>query len=284
MANKILVFLSLLFGTILSVKGQGSTPKIVLNHFLVVVDSITYQEILKSKILKSDFAYSHEKKLTGYSGIYILGQDNYIEVFNPNSVENEYHESGNSWICYSSMKANYLNELNSTHENKFEFSSDNEFDDLSLYFQDSTNLITTWEMKKSHYENWSKKTFNDSVSFLSVDYNSPEESDSSKNYLFNNILGIKVLVNSADSTTIIDYMKLIGYSKIVKKGNSICFSNSVDFIDVDFQIGVKIPTVTTVFMELKNECKTERIEIGKSVLYIERNQATWEFNLESKEK
>lgn len=284
MANKILVFLSLLFGTILSVKGQGSAPKIVLNHFLVIVDSITYQEILKSKILNSDFAYSHEKKLNGYSGIYILGQDNYIEVFSPNSIENEYHEPGNSWICYSSMKANYLKELNSTRENKFEFSSDNEFDYLSIYFQDSTNLITTWEMKKSHYENWSKKTFNDSVSFLSVDYNSPEESDSSKNYLFNNILGIKVLVNSADSTTIIDYMKLIGYSKIVKKGNSICFSNSVDFIEMDFQIGVTIPTVTTVFMELKNERKAERIEIGKSVLYIERNQATWEFNLESKEK
>lgn len=279
MTNKILVFLSLLFGIILSVKGQCSEPKIVLNHFLVIVDSITYQEILESTILNSDFAYSHEKKLKGYSGIYILGQDNYIEVFNPKSIENEYHEPRNSWVCYSSMKANYLKELNSTSGNKFEFSSDNEFDDLSIYFQDSTNLIATWEMKKSHYENWSKKTFNDSVSFLSVDYNSPEESDSSKNYLFNNILGIKVLVDNADSTTIIDYMKLIGYSKISERGNSICFSNSGDFIEVDFQTGVKIPTVTTVFMELKNERKRERIEIGKSVLYIDGNRATWEFNL-----
>lgn len=284
MVNKILVFLSLLFATILSVRGQSSAPKIVLNHFLVFVDSITYQEILESKILNSNFAYCHEKKLKGYSGIYILGQDNYIEIFNPNSIENEYNDPGTSWVCYSSMKANYLKELNSTRENKFEFSSDNEFDDLSLYFQDSTNLITTWEMKKSHYENWSKKTFNDSVSFLSVDYNSPEESDSSKNYLFNNILGIKVLVNKADSINIIGYMKLIGYSKILERGNGICFSNSVDFIEVDFQIEVEIPTITTIFMELKNESKTERIEIGKSVLYIEGNQATWEFNLESKEK
>jgi len=284
MANKTLVFLSLLFVNILCVKGQDNTPKIVLNHFLVIVDSTTYQEILESKILNSDFAYSHEKKLKGYSGIYILGQDNYIEVFNPNSIESEYNDPGTSWICYSSMKANYLKELNSTRENKFEFSSDNEFDDLSLYFQDSTKLITTWEMKKSHYENWSKKTFNDSVSFLSVDYNSPEESDSSKNYAFTNILGIKVLVDNVDSTNIIDYMKLIGYSKISEKGNSICFSNSVDFIEVDFQARVKIPTVTTIFMELKNESKTEQIEIGKSVLYIDRNQATWKFDLESNEK
>ncbi len=282
MANKILVFLSLLFATILSVRGQCSTPKIVLNHFLVIVDSITYQEILESKILNSHFAYSHEKKLKGYSGIYILGQDNYIEIFNPNSIENEYNVPGTAWICYSSMKANYLKELNATRENKFEFSSDNEYDYLSLYFQDSTNLITTWEMKKSHYENWSKKIYNDTVSFLSVDYNSPEESDSSKNYLFNNVLGIKVLVNKADSVFFVDFMNHIGYVQTLGMGNKLCFSNSVDFIEVAFQAEVEIPTITTVYMELKNESKSERIEIGKSIIYIEGNKATWEFNLGSK--
>lgn len=284
MANKILVFLSLLFATSLSLTAQDSTPKIVLNHFLVIVDSVTYQEILESKVLNSDFAYSHEKKLKGYSGIYILGQDNYIEIFNPNSIENEHTDPGTSWICYTSMKANYLKKLNSIAENTFDFSSDDESYDLSLYFHDSTNLISTWEMKKSHYENWSKKTYNDTVSFLSVDYNSPAESDSSKNYLFNNVLGIKVLVNKADSINIIDYMNLIGYSKIEEEGNRICFSNSVDFIEVDFQKDVEIPTVTTIFMELKNERKTERIEIGTSVLYIERNKATWELNVEGEEK
>lgn len=40
MAHKILVFLSLLFGSISSV----NAPIIVLNHFLVIVDSLTYQE------------------------------------------------------------------------------------------------------------------------------------------------------------------------------------------------------------------------------------------------
>lgn len=80
--------------------------QIVLNHFLLTVDSTTYQEILNSKILNSSFAYAQEKKLSGYSGIYIFGRDNYIEIFNPNSIENEQIELGTSWICYSSMKAN----------------------------------------------------------------------------------------------------------------------------------------------------------------------------------
>ena len=51
--NKLLIFLSFFLGITLSVDGQINIPKIVLNHFLVVVDSTTYQEILKSKILNS---------------------------------------------------------------------------------------------------------------------------------------------------------------------------------------------------------------------------------------
>lgn len=280
MANKILVLLILFFATRLNVSGQASTAPIVLNHFLVVVDSMTYQEILKSEIITSQFAYSHEKKLAGYYGIYIIGQDNYIEIFNPHSIENEYHNPEESWICYTSMNANYLTELNTIKDNDFDFSSDDDADYLSMYFQDSSNLISTWEMKKSHYENWAKKSYHDSVSFLSVDYNSPAESDSSRNYLFNNILGIDVLVNIADSMIFTDYMKLMGYNQTEGIGNKMRFSNSVDFIEVVFLSDVKIPTITTVHMVLKNESKSKRIEIGKSILNIEGNKATWEFKLE----
>ena len=81
--TKLFIILSLFLGTTLSIIGQNSSPKIVLNHFLVIVDSTTYKEILKSKILNSNFAFSHEKKLNGYSGIYIIGQDNYIGLKQP---------------------------------------------------------------------------------------------------------------------------------------------------------------------------------------------------------
>jgi len=251
--------------------------QIVLNHFLLTVDSTTYQEILNSKILNSSFAYAQEKKLSGYSGIYIFGRDNYIEIFNPNSIENEQIELGTSWICYSSMKANQLKEINATNTHNFEFSNDDYFDELSLYFQDSTNLLTTWEMKKMHYENWAKKTYNDTVSFLSVDYNSPADADSTKNYSFNNVLGLKVLVNSADSVAVLAYMEFIGYSKTTSTG-VIRFSNSTDFIEFEFRPDIKSPTVTTIYLELKNSYETEQIAIGKSELYVEGKQAIWVFN------
>lgn len=273
--TKLLIILSLFLGTTSSIKGQNNIPKIVLNHFLVIVDSTTYEEILKSKILNSNFAFSHEKKLKGYSGIYIIGQDNYIEIFNPKSIQNEVHKPGESWICHTSMKVNQLENLN-TSKKMFNYSTNEEFDELSLYFKDSTNLFTTWEMNKNHYENWSKKTFSDSVNFLAVDYNSPAESDSSRNYLFNNVAGVSISINKSDSLEIIEYMTLIGYSKTITKENKLRFSNSTDFIEIVFHKEKEIPRITTIYLKLNSENKSERIQIGNSELIIKGKQAIWE--------
>ncbi len=273
--TKLLIILSLFLGTTSSIKGQNNIPKIVLNHFLVIVDSTTYEEILKSKILNSNFAFSHEKKLKGYSGIYIIGQDNYIEIFNPKSIQNEVHKPGESWICHTSMKVNQLENLN-TSKKMFNYSTNEEFDELSLYFKDSTNLFTTWEMNKNHYENWSKKTFSDSVNFLAVDYNSPTESDSSRNYLFNNVAGVRISINKSDSLEIIDYMTLIGYSKTITKENKLRFSNSTDFIEIVFHKEKEIPRITTIYLKLNSKNKSERIQIGNSELIIKGKQAICE--------
>ena len=273
--TKLLIILSLFLGTTLSIKGQNNIPKIVLNHFLAIVDSTTYEEILKSKILNSNFAFSHEKKLKGYSGIYIMGQDNYIEIFNPKSIQNEVHKPGESWICHTSMKVNHLENLNASKKT-FNYSTNEEFDELSLYFKDSTNLFTTWEMNKNHYENWSKKTFSDSVNFLAVDYNSPAESDSSRNYLFNNVAGVRISINKSDSLEIIDYMTLIGYSKTITKENKLRFTNSTDFIEIVFHKEKEIPRITTIYLKLNSENKSERIQIGNSELIIKGKQAIWE--------
>jgi len=274
--NKLLIFLSFFLGITLSVDGQINIPKIVLNHFLVVVDSTTYQEILKSKILNSNFAYSHEKKLRDWSGIYIIGQDNYIEIFNPKSMQNEVLKPGESWICHTSLKVNYLESLNVSTKKMFNYSSDEDYDDLSLYFQDSTKLFTTWEMNKNHYENWSKKTFSDSVTFLPVDYNSPAESDSSRNYLFNNVTGLRISINNLDSLDVIEYLTLIGYSKTFTNENTLRFSNSTDFLEIEFHKEELIPRITTIYLKLNNENKSERIQIGNSELVIEGNKAIWE--------
>jgi hypothetical protein len=272
---KALPFLILLLGITSSANGQLSNVNIVLNHFLVIVDSITYQEILNSKILNSNFAYAHEKQLSGYSGIYVFGQNNYIEIFNPRSIQNELHSPGESWVCHTSLKVNHLESIDISNKSRIVYSTDEEFDDLSLYFQDSTNLFTTWEMNKNHYENWSKKIFHDSVTFLPVDYNSPADSDSSKNYLFKDVAGIKITLNHSDSSDVIDYLTLLGYSRSLSNTNTIRFSNSIDFIELDFQKEVKMASISTIYLNLKNESLTEQLQIGQTTLFIDGKQAVW---------
>lgn len=268
--------LSFILGSILTTIGQNNIPQIVLNHFLVIVDSITYEDILKSKIFNSNFAYSREKKLNGYKGIYLIGEDNYIEIFNPNSIQNEIHKPGESWICHTSMKVNILENLYATKK-MFNYSTSEDFDELSLFLQDSINLFTTWEMNKNHYEKWSKKTFSDSVNFLSVDYNSPAESDSSRNYLFSNVAGVRISIDKSDSLDVIQYMTLIGYSKTITEKNKIRFSNSKDFVEIVFRNENEIPRITGIFMTLNNNSnKFERLQIGISELLISGNFAVWE--------
>jgi len=274
------IFLTICWGA----RAQKQDCSVLLNHFLIVVDSTTYQTILDSEILNSDFAYSHEKQLRGYSGIYIIGQDNYIEIFHPKSVDDEKIPIGFSWICQSSLVANCMGKYDLSDDKLIKYSSDENFDYLavstqdSVYIQASSGLMTTREMNKDLYESWTKKTFNDSLNFQTTDYNSPAESDSSKNYLFKNITGIQIKLNLIDSLKITQYLKLIGYSVESNVQNKIKFSNSIDFIELDFSDNVEFASISMIYFELNQPTKSKHISIGNSEIIIEGNTGEWEIN------
>ena len=48
------------------------------------------------------------------------------------------------------------------------------------------------------------------------------------------------------------------------------------FIEIDFHKEELIPRITTIYLKLNNENKSERIQIGNSELVIEGNKAIWE--------
>ena len=239
------IFLTVYSGT----HAQAQDCNVVLNHFLIVVDSTTYKAILNSEILNSNFAYSHEKKLKSYSGIYIVGQDNYIEIFHPKSYLAENLPIGFTWICQASLIANCTEKYDLPNNDFITYASHDFFDELSVhlndvvYKKDSSALMTTWEINKKQYESWIKKPFNDSLHFQTTDYNSAAESDSSKNYLFKNITGLRLNLNQTDSTHVTNYLTLIGYTVQSSDKNKITFSNSIDFIELDFSKHVKFASI-----------------------------------------
>lgn len=268
----LLIFLTFWSG----VKAQKQNCSVLLNHVLIGVDSTTYQAVLSSEILNSDFAYAYERN-KNWEGIYIIGQDNYIEVFHPNSVPNDHVPVGFSWICHASLAANCIENYSLPDSKQITYSSDNDFDYLSAYTKDSSNLMETMEMNKLHYESWTKKIFNDSLNFLTTDYNSVAESDSSKNYLFHNITGIQIELNSKDSLAITQYLNLIGYAVESNIPGHLKFSNSVDFIELHFSEDIELATISTIYFQLNQSMELKHFSIGSSEMILEGNEGKWRF-------
>ena len=279
------VLIILIFLSTYSLGGAyAQNCSVVLNHFYITVDTNTYNAILKSEILNSDLAYSYEKIRSWGGGIYVIGNDNYIEIFHPNSLSNEYLPIGFTWICNTSLVANCIEQYKLPNSDLVKYSSDENFDELSAFTQDSIyqvnshGLFTTQEMNKGLYESWKKKTFNDSLNFQTTDYNNEAESDSSKNYLFKNVTGIEVLLNTRDSINVTNYLNLIGYTVESKEQKRIKFTNSIDFIEVHFSNNVELATISVIHFELKQPTESRHITIGNSEILLEGHTGKWKIN------
>lgn len=249
---------------------------ICFNHFLLVLDSMTYADAVKSEFL-NQFAFSYEKQLPGYEGLYLIGSTNYLEFFHPKSIDGEELEIGEIWICLASLKANYLKTLNKRKLNYIEYESDDQFNYLSLMIKDSINPISTWEMRKNQYESWTKKEYHDSIAFLPVDYNSPQESDLSSNYLMNDVVGIGLSLNPTDSSRVISYLKEIGFKSSSKTKGIMRFSNQDQFIELDFRNKKASPKIKRYYIRLNKTVKQMTETIGNSRIECDGKQVIWYF-------
>ena len=249
---------------------------ICFNHSLLVLDSMTYAEAVKSEYL-NQFAFSYEKQLPGYTGLYLIGSTNYLEFFHPKSMDVEELEIGEIWICLASLKANYLNKLNAKNLRFIKYESDDQFNYLSLMVKDSINPITTWEMRKKQYESWTKKEYQDSITFLPVDYNSPQESDSSSNYLMKDLVGIGLSLHPDDSSKVISYLKEIGFNSMSKTKDIIRFSNQDQFIELFLTKNNCSPKIKRYYIRLNKTVKPMTEIIGKSRIECDGEQAIWYF-------
>lgn len=253
-----------------------NSDQICFNHSLLVLDSTTYEAVVNSEFI-SHFAFSYEKQLTGYQGFYLIGKTNYIELFHPKSVEDEENEPGTIWICLASLKANYLKQLNKQKLDFIEFESDDSFNYLSLVINDSINPITTWEMRKKQYENWTKKEYHDSLTFLPVDYNSPQESDSSSNYLMNDVYGIGLSLNSKDSSIIVSYLNEIGFDVHSEFNGYTRISNNDQFIELRISNDNNLPSINRYYIGLNNFVELSTEIIGNSRVECDGKSAIWIF-------
>lgn len=255
---------------------KTSHNPICFNHSLLVLDSATYYKVVNSEFVKR-LAFSQERQLNGYKGFYLFGKTNYIELFHPKSFDGYEEEEGGMWINLAPLKANFIRNLNWQNLDFVKYESNEHFYDLSLIIGDSINPIATWEMTKVHYESWTKKKYNDSIEFLPVDYNSPQDSDSSTNYLMNDVIGIGILLSPEDSLAMLRYLNTVGFAAVSEQNGLTKVSNNDQFFELHFSRDTKFPTIKRFYIRL-NEPVEPIIEIiGNSRIECEGRLAIWYF-------
>ena len=144
--------------------------------------------------------------------------------------------------------------------------------------KDSINPITTWEMRKKQYESWTKKEYDDSIAFLPVDYNSPQESDSSSHYLMNDVIGIGLSLNPNDSLKMVSYLREIGFDSCSRVNGLTRISNKDQFFELEFIEDFTSPTINRYFIRLNESVEPITEIIGNSSIECDGNLAIWEFN------
>ncbi|PHR24535.1 MAG: hypothetical protein COA38_16405 [Fluviicola sp.] len=250
--------------------------QICINHSYLILDSTTYYAAVNSEFIKQ-FAFSQERQLNGYKGFYLYGKTNYLELFHPKSFDGYEEEEGGAWICLASLKPNYINNLNKKKLDCVEYKSDEHYHDLSLIVDDSVELITTWEMTKKHYESWTKKEYHDSMAFLPVDYNSPQDSDSSSNYIFSDLNGIGLSLKPEDSLALISYLTVVGFDVVSELNGHTRLSNNGQFIELLVSKEMKAPTINRLYIKLNQPVERSTEVIGNSRIEFDGKSAVWIF-------
>lgn len=276
-AYKILIFFLLISAKI--VLGQTKSNPICFNHSLLVLDSTTYKAVMQSDFLLNQFAYAEERQLTGYKGFYLFGSTNYIELFHQNSFDGEVLEKGEIYLCFASLKANYLNSIYNDDSNSIKYSSDENDNYLSIFINDSVYpTIETCEMQQGHYESWTHKAFNDSLVFLPVDYNSVEDSDSSFSYLMNDVIGVSISLSKKDTASVIEYLNTIGFKQITATEGVLKFISNEQFVELDINEQNNPITINKYYIRLNKTVELKTEIIGNSVLMCNEKIAIWTFN------
>lgn len=253
-----------------------SEPIIRLNHLLIVVDSSTYDALTKSSFIKNEFGYSNHRKFENWEGFYIIGSNNYLEIFHPNSIAEEKLLAGENWTCFASMKSGHLASI--TYDSSYvRFIEDSNFKYLSCHLNDSISPFEVWEMNKKQYESWTNKKFEPGMSFNPVDYNSPAESDSAKNYLLNDVVNITYWVPRTDSLKTLHFFENCGYNKREKSREKLFLSNGTETITLDFSKGTDTLVVGSIQLSLNYVYPRKIYEIGNTSLSIVGKSALWKF-------
>jgi len=257
---------------------QSKKSRICINHFYLVLDSLTYKEFIQSSFISDTLAFSYEKEVNSWKGFYLIGSDNIIELFNTKSHKNRAFEVGDMWLCLSSLKAGVLDSLSKTVFKDYPIYKAFGYKCIDINTNNEYQPITLWEMSKRKYKKKTKRKYYDSMNFSSTDYNDSAESDSSKSFLFQNISGIDLKISSADSISFCTFLNNCGYTLNDHFNNKVIYNNGNEFINLIIYETCFKPTITGIYLKLNKKVETKNVIIGNSEIQLKGYDAIWLFD------
>ncbi|AIY42235.1 hypothetical protein LT85_3077 [Collimonas arenae] len=92
-----------------------SNPLVHLNHVIIYVDEPTRSAIAQSAFMKNEFAAFEAAAVAiedggGWSGLYIDGEQTYVEIFGPSQASENGHTAGDASVCLGVGHAGGLKE------------------------------------------------------------------------------------------------------------------------------------------------------------------------------
>ncbi len=265
--------------------------KLLFNHLYVVVDSITYERLIKDNNWKNkyasmdlglpDFAPIHNKA----SICYLRGHQHYIEILGP---KNRYNESvGKSGIGFS-LKNNdehfHLGVKPKLKANKDSFLYATETVQMSLgnleytwfkafYTPSPGTALHTWygfynpafldNLYGKHHATYSREAF------LEPTYTEQK--------LFNGIKEIYLSCIPNDYRRVTEELRYLGCKLVEKKGNILTIAGGDITINIEPSNQVEYSQITKIICRL-NEVDNSATQLGNLTITNQGNESIWNFD------
>ena len=275
-----------------SAQSTSNEPLVFLNHFFIVVDQTTYQDIQDSEYLKRTFAVTESRTTTGndasYSGFYIYGENTYFEFLTKSL------RPWQSAIILSGDKGGSLENIRDSQLPQLEISSrpiTREFEGRQVPW-----FFTAENLDYPGYSQFDIGIMEYHPQYLFQYY--PEEQPQSRGVsrkevlaryasimdisqsdrLFKDVIGITVTVTSSERAALLEFFKLLGFAVTSEGDYDVLTGN-------EFELKVtSIPNSMSRIIEVRMQLDGDHTEemtlqFGTdSILHIsEDGRAVWSF-------
>jgi hypothetical protein len=279
---------------------EEPVPTVYLNHFLRMVDSPTYRDIVESDFIKNEFAHFEERTTVvnagqSYSGAYIYAENTYFEFFDESKSQDSATTGLSSAIAFGVEKKDNIKIIQKKlkdYKNAYMALRTRELNGVQIpwftmtavFYGKTTPDIMTWVME--YHEDFLKKWHPD------LDPSAPgitrkhilkryaakiASPDLPKDKILKDVIEVNIRLNPEDLEVIKEELAVYGYAFSQEGNKTTCSGPDVKIVIDPLDSGKG--KITGIKMSCRpHPYKGKAFEFGRSRLVLHAdNTATWIF-------